>query len=629
MTTNQLSATLPRQFVTTWWIPEQYGGQTTATLRRVGEQARRSGHPVELLTFGALWDNAEAVARLKARGALDPGVTLRNLWEDLRAWEQAGVLHERLATLPQVEPAPSIDAREVSFERGPFGERSYDDQEELLRADSFRTDGSLLCREQPVLVDGKQRRHQQFFRPDGTPSVLLGSAWDFYYLWLDELIGAEPAVIVNESKSTARFMSRYANPCATVIHQFHESHLAHEVGDDPYKGVLGNAHRRLIPHLDRFDAVVFLTQQQRLDVIERFGGGANLHSVPNAGPRPVDLQTRLLDPSRRGDRGIVVATLKPLKRLDHAIRAVAAVRGKGRRPTLDIYGRDAGSGAELERVIAETGTRSAITLRGYTAHAARHFAEASFSLMTSLTEGQSLVLLESMAAGCVPISYDIRYGPEELIVHGETGFLVPAGDLEALVETIRSYLSLPSRKLRQLRRQCQERLTAFSDAEVYARWCAVQQAALTHSARRIILTGLEVRGFEIEPVGQQLNVSVRLRTEWDTTRWTAPDAPVPTAHLLLTGRRRGTPKRFAMQLEPSGGEPLWGGAAGMELVGSTLLDPALVQVGEQLCDVYVEVSCEATARQVRLKSDGDIAAAVPGGEVFATGYGNISMRLAQ
>ena len=372
--------------------------------------------------------------------------------------------------------------------------------------------------------------------------------------------------------------------------------------------------------------MVFLTQRQRLNVVERFGGGTNLHSVPNAGPPPVDVPTRLFDTSRRGDRGIVVATLKPLKRLEHAIRAVAAVRSGGTRPTLDIYGRDAGSRAELEREIAETGSQSSINLRGYTAHAAQHFAEASFSLMTSLTEGQSLVLLESMAAGCVPISYDIRYGPEELIVDGETGFLVPAGDLDALIETIRSFLTLPSRKLRRLRRQCQERLTTFSDAEVYARWCLVQQAAVSQSARRISLTRLEVPAFEIESVGEQLNVSVHVRADWDATRWAAPDAPVAAAHLLLKGRRRGTPQRFAMQLEPADEESI--GGPGPELRGSSLLDPALIDVGEQISDIYVEVSCEATARQVRLKSDREIAVAAPGCDVFATGYGNVSLRLA-
>ncbi len=612
-----------RQLVTTWWIPEHYGGQTTATLRRVAEQARRSGRPVELLTFGALWDNNEAVARLSARGTLGAGVILRNLWEDLRAWDDERTLEERLATLPQVDPAPEATAPAATYERGPYGERSYDAAEELLRADTYRTDGTLFCREQPVIVDGKKRRHQQFFRRDGTASILLGSAWDIYYLWLDRLIGDESAVIVNESKSTARFMSRYPNPRATLIHQFHESHLAHEAGDDPYKGALGNAHRRIIPHLDRFDAVVFLTERQRQDVADRFGGGANLHSVPNAGPVPVVLPQKLFDGSRRNARGIVVATLKPLKRLDHAVSAIAAVRAAGHPVTLDIYGRDAGSRADIERSIAETGTGSAITLHGYTAHAGRHFAEASFSLMTSLTEGQSLVLLESMAAGCVPISYDIRYGPSELVVDGETGFLVPAGDLTALAETIERFVRLPSRELRRLRRQCQERLAAFGDGEVYDRWIAVQQAAVAQSARRISLTRMEVGAFAIAPADRHLDIRVEIVAGWDTTRWRASDVPAPTASLLLVGRRRGTPVRLPMCIAPLAAPSGHGPATALQ--ATVTVDPSAVELGERVCDVYVELSCEATARQVRLR--GEAQATVPGGEVFATAYGNVSLRL--
>ena len=93
--------------------------------------------------------------------------------------------------------------------------------------------------------------------------------------------------------------------------------------------------------------------------------------------------------------------------------------------------------------MAETGSAGQVVLHGYAPGAARHFAAASFSLMTSTTEGQSLVLLESMAAGCVPIAYDIRYGPDELLVDGETGFLVPGGDVSALADTIARFLSLP------------------------------------------------------------------------------------------------------------------------------------------------------------------------------------------
>ena len=97
---------------------------------------------------------------------------------------------------------------------------------------------------------------------------------------------------------------------------------------------------------------------------------------------------------------------------------------------------------------AETGSAAQVVLHGYAPGAAQHFAAASFSLMTSTTEGQSLVLLESMAAGCVPIAYDIRYGPSELLVDGETGFLVPGGDVSALADTIERFLALPVKRVR-------------------------------------------------------------------------------------------------------------------------------------------------------------------------------------
>ena len=67
--------------------------------------------------------------------------------------------------------------------------RTYDEHRELVHSEMYRADGSLLCRDFPVVVDGEQKRYQQFYRPDGTPSVLAGATWDAYYLWLDALVG--------------------------------------------------------------------------------------------------------------------------------------------------------------------------------------------------------------------------------------------------------------------------------------------------------------------------------------------------------------------------------------------------------------------------------------------------------
>ena len=58
--------------------------------------------------------------------------------------------------------------------------------------------------------------------------------------------------------------------------------------------------------------------------------------------------------------------------------------------------------------------------------ARRELATASFLLLTSRSEGSPLVLVEAMAAGCLPIAYDVRYGPSDLIRNGRNGFLVRA-----------------------------------------------------------------------------------------------------------------------------------------------------------------------------------------------------------
>jgi poly(glycerol-phosphate) alpha-glucosyltransferase len=616
-----------RQLVTTWWVPDQYAGQTTATLRRVGEQVQRSGRPVDLLTFSALQDCAEITERLTRRGTLPEGVTVRTLFSDLRAWDAEGVLTERLATLPATAPAADTGAPTVEEEGSRWCLRTYDEHRELVHSQMFRADGSLLARDFPVEVDGEKKRYQQFFGPDGSPTVLAGSTWDVYYLWLDHLVGDGSAVIVNESKSTARFLSRYLNPRATTVHVFHESHLADAT--NPYKGDLYVAHRRIIPHLDRFDAVVFLTDKQRRDVAERFGAAPNLHAVPNAGPpvvpeppQPRSLLSRLRPGPDRPERGVVVATLKPLKRIEHAVEAVALVQGRGGRAPdfgLDVYGKDAGSLASIERTVAATGSAGQVVLHGYAPGAARHFAAASFSLMTSTTEGQSLVLLESMAAGCVPIAYDIRYGPDELLIDGETGFLVPGGDVSALADTIERFLSLPARRVRQLRENARERLSAFTDAEVYRRWVEVQQAAVARRARRLSITSLALPTFAVTATGGRFVLEGEAAITWDTEAWTdAAPFPEPTAGWLLVGRDTGRPWRKPLTVDATTGPE----GATLRLGGA--LDPLAVTVGERLADVYLEVTAGSSVRRLRLNQA--LAVKLGTSELYSTAHGNVSLR---
>jgi glycosyltransferase involved in cell wall biosynthesis len=55
--------------------------------------------------------------------------------------------------------------------------------------------------------------------------------------------------------------------------------------------------------------------------------------------------------------------------------------------------------------------------------------------VTSLRESFGLTIVEAMVRG-VPVVATRCGGPEELIADGETGFLVPVGDTEAMADRI-------------------------------------------------------------------------------------------------------------------------------------------------------------------------------------------------
>lgn len=65
-------------------------------------------------------------------------------------------------------------------------------------------------------------------------------------------------------------------------------------------------------------------------------------------------------------------------------------------------------------------------------------------VLSSRSEGFSNSILEYMAAGRPVVSTDVG-GAREAVVHGETGYLVPAGDYNRLAEHIASLLSDPER----------------------------------------------------------------------------------------------------------------------------------------------------------------------------------------
>ena len=72
-------------------------------------------------------------------------------------------------------------------------------------------------------------------------------------------------------------------------------------------------------------------------------------------------------------------------------------------------------------------------------------AAADLFLLTSLSEGISVTLLEAMAAALPIVATDVG-GNSEVVVHGQTGLLAPRGDADGLAQAIVTLLRDPAER---------------------------------------------------------------------------------------------------------------------------------------------------------------------------------------
>ena len=102
----------------------------------------------------------------------------------------------------------------------------------------------------------------------------------------------------------------------------------------------------------------------------------------------------------------------------------------------------AGEGSEregLEQQAHELGIDQRVRFLGYRVDIPELLASSDLCVLSSLSEGLPLSVLEAMAAGKPVVATSID-GTDEAVVHGETGLLVPPADSHALAAAIRTVL---------------------------------------------------------------------------------------------------------------------------------------------------------------------------------------------
>lgn len=446
-----------------WGIPESMGGMTTAALRRI-RSFQDFGNPLSqtILTFSPRMDTDEIRDRLIAQGKMRENVELVNIWQDLRGRNEAELA--RLEGEPPRMPIPDEDG-ELENITAFYDVFRNSRTGRVIRRKYLRGDGSLLLAD---IEDPKLGRRFILHSPAGEPMAEWRRPRDFYNAWITATVTKSPAVVIVDDKKVSEFIHEIPNRDFALILFLHGSHLRH-----PWNGDHGQplkARTDTMRNFDRFDIVGVQTQQQA-EAIRAMGfSGENIRLLTGELPQG----SVVSDPPMQRDTGnaIMVANLIDLKRIEHPIRAVAKLRDRGLAVSLTVLG-EGPARPKLETLIDELDVADRVFLPGYVNDVPDRLASASFSTLTSTSEGLPLSMMEAMGAGCVPIVYDITYGPRDLIDQGRNGYITPFGDIDALADQFADFLALPPDEVDAMRRSAMATVERYLPEAGYQRWKAV------------------------------------------------------------------------------------------------------------------------------------------------------------
>jgi glycosyltransferase involved in cell wall biosynthesis len=144
-----------------------------------------------------------------------------------------------------------------------------------------------------------------------------------------------------------------------------------------------------------------------------------------------------------GLRLVYVGRLVPVKSVETLIEAHRELQRRGRRVATAIVG--SGPDERRLRALARDSGCANVFFAGQQSPIAtqRWLSAADVLVLTSVSEGRGVVIMEAMAQGLAVIATDIP-GPRELVDDGETGFLFPAGDAGTLADRIRVLAADPT-----------------------------------------------------------------------------------------------------------------------------------------------------------------------------------------
>ncbi|MBI2000388.1 MAG: glycosyltransferase family 4 protein [candidate division NC10 bacterium] len=233
----------------------------------------------------------------------------------------------------------------------------------------------------------------------------------------------------------------------TTVHTFH-GHVLEGYFSPAASQVFLRIERMLARRTDRIIALSPRLRQAilamgigRTEQVEVVPLGLDLDRFRRPPQNRDDLRTALRIPPGTPLLG-VVGRLVPIKDHPTLFQALAHLEAGSPATHVIVIG-DGERRAELQRLAQSPNLTPRIHFLGWRNDLETILSELDVVICCSRNEGTPVALIEAMAAGVPVLSTDVG-GVSDLIVHGETGWLVPAGDPPALARAIEVLLADPA-----------------------------------------------------------------------------------------------------------------------------------------------------------------------------------------
>jgi glycosyltransferase involved in cell wall biosynthesis len=294
----------------------------------------------------------------------------------------------------------------------------------------YDINGTLYCEKFYENNDKNELIYIQTYQNE-RPHMTFSSEKQFFQYYFDNRFKDGDTIFCDARALDAPLLKQNNNTNNILV--FHSSHLNENSIKGSFKFALNNA--------DKVAKYIVLTHKQKNDIQHTFPIDSKKISVIPHFILNKEINTNVIE---KENRFVFLGRLGVEKQLDHIIKAYNKFLESGHSTKLAIFGKDEFNQKEiLVKLINDYGIQDKVNIYDYTNNPSLEFKKSKASLLTSKFEGFALSVMESIESGCPVVSYDIKYGPSEIINHGENGYLVEPNNISQLADYMKEVIERP------------------------------------------------------------------------------------------------------------------------------------------------------------------------------------------